>query len=454
MKIARSLVRHSTILFLAVLAGQAFAQDWAVAYDKAVDAAKAGQWAQARALFKDAIAIRPSDQSSPSTLPGPITEPRVWKSGSPYSPNFGAAYAAYRWANTTQNEGEKQSLITTAIAELEGLVTNGQRSPEAIKLLSKLYRSTEQEEALQALSGNKNPANWKVDTSFLASEDLAGQSEMAPGGAMIIPGAEVSTGESGNVIIKVQAGREHDVFAAVSDSPVVYDDTKFALIVGNSESAIAGAGVPFAASDADVLKEALTFNAGYNPKNVVVLQNASAADILAAAKALAEKTDSDSAIFFYFSGVGANIDGKDYYAGPQTQFATDTSTMLAKSDLQKTLLSKGAQVFMFNQVNRPITDGNYFGKESSQIGRISEAQATMPGEMVYSLVTDGKPVGIYTQSIANVLARFRSNSVPVTEFCWQVFYDVRGGTPGGAGGGSQQTPTLPIISNMDKQARF
>ena len=45
-------------------------------------------------MFQQAAAYRPEDVAVATTLPGPVTEPRRWRNGSPYSPNFLAAYAA------------------------------------------------------------------------------------------------------------------------------------------------------------------------------------------------------------------------------------------------------------------------------------------------------------------------------------------------------------------------
>ena len=64
-----------------------------------------------------------------------------------------------------------------------------------------------------------------------------------------------------------------------------------------------------------------------------------------------------------------------------------------------------------------------------------------------SLVTGGQEVGAYSAAFVAILADFRSNQVPIMEFVWQVFYNMRQG-------GSPQTPTLPVLTVMAADARF
>ena len=80
-------------------------------------------------------------------------------------------------------------------------------------------------------------------------------------------------------------------------------------------------------------------------------------------------------------------------------------------------------------------------------GRISQAHATIPGDQINGLVTGGREVGAYSAAFAEILAEFRSNQVPIMEFVWQVFFNMRQG-------GGPQTPTLPVLTVMAPDARF
>ena len=66
---------------------------------------------------------------------------------------------------------------------------------------------------------------------------------------------------------------------------------------------------------------------------------------------------------------------------------------------------------------------------------------------------DGKTYGVYAYAMASVLKGMRNNRVPINDFAWATFYEVRKGTNEGGGGGSQ-TPTLPVAVSMSTTARF
>jgi hypothetical protein len=203
------------------------------------------------------------------------------------------------------------------------------------------------------------------------------------------------------------------------------------------------------------MRDTLITNGGYPEQNVDLVINATAQQIMASAKALADRIQGDGAtVFVYFSGAGSNIGGKDYLAGVDTEMGTDTSSMAAKSELYKMFVTKGANVFAFFQANRPIVEGRYFGMEIPMYGAVSQTQATLPGQSVASLFRGGKAVGTFTNSISIVMSDLRTNRIPIMEFGWQVFYRMRRGTTGNDGGSGTQTPTLPVLTNMSSDARF
>lgn len=449
--------RSLLIVFLALLAGVASAQGWSEAYDRALKAMGEGDYGAAKAAFAEAVALRPEDQSEPTNLPGPVTDPRRWRDGSPYSPNFGAAYATYRMAFLVDGP-DRTALLTDAARQLEILVAKGQGSAEAFYFLNRIYALTNDIQKLDAnkamLDSQRGQIKWKVDSSFLTPEERAEVASLVQkpvaGGTgtgpktTVIPATQLNSSGTGSTSIGTPPSQT-DITSLAGRVPVV--PTKYALIIGNSESMMGDEKVPYAASDAMLVRDALVQHAGYAETNIDVVVNATAAQIMASARAIAERMPADGTLFLYFSGVGYNIAGKDYFAGIDAETPQDSSHMVAVSDIYRMFIQKGTSIFAFTQAARPITSGLYFGKETPLFGRVSQAHATIPGEKINGLVTGGKEVGAYTQAFVDILTDFRSNQVPITEFVWQVFYRMRRG-------GGPQTPTLPVLTVLSADARF
>lgn len=448
-----------SLAFLLILVAStvlASAQTWSESYDAAMKALKSSQWDLARAKFQEAVASRPEDFSGPTNLPGPVTDPRRWRNGAPYSPNFGAAYALYRRATASSDQASMMTDLKTAAGEWEALLAKGQNSRETFYFLGQAYTQLRDvegtqrlEQRLQALSGK---FTWKVDSELLAPEENAAIMNASSGSASI-PATPINPTDPSTTPGQATPGQaaSNPTTLAGRVQPVA---TKFALVIGNSESRIPDGVVPFAASDALVVREALVTHAGYPEANVDVVQNSTAAQIMTSAKALADRMPDGATLLIYFTGNGFNLDGKDFLAGVDTELTSDTSTMVAKAELYQVFMGKGARIFAFFQVNRPIVAGRYFGQEVPRVGMIAQTQASVPGEPVYGTVRQGQLTGLYTQAFTSVLAEFRSNRVPVTEFGWQVFYRIRRGDTGETGGSSNQTPTLPVLTNMASDARF
>lgn len=440
------------VAILAALPGAAFAQNWAQAYDKALDALGKKEYAAARAAFAEAIALRPDDQSTPTTLPGSLTEPVRWRSGSPYSPNFGNAYCLYKEAESAPDDS-REALYTQAATALETLVAKGQGSAASYYFLYQAYgalRRVDKQREIEAQVKSAGELPWRVDTSFVTPEENAAitaatsaaraNPEVIKAGSDTTPGGIVRPSEA--------------PVAGTTTGRVAIVPTKYALIIGNTEAANAAHKLGFAATDAQLVREALVQSAGYDEANVDLVLNATAEGIMAAASALAARMPDDSTLFLFFSGTGHNVDGKDFFAGIDAGSATDTGKMVAKSILYQTFLNKGAKVFAFYQCHRPIVGGRYFGQEEPLVGRISQSHATVPGGSVFGLVSAGKETGIYAKAVYDVITEFRSNAIPIMEFGWQVFNGMRGGRPGVDGGQSRQTPTLPGVFNMAPEAKF
>lgn len=430
------MTRSRTILCFGLLAAASFswAQAWSDEYNRALGAIRGQKWEEARVAFKAAAALRKDDQSNATTI-GPVTERRVWRNGAPYSPNFGAAYAGFKQAAALSDDAAKSALLKLVAEEFEGLLTRGQNSGETFYFLSSAYGILRDNAKIQDLQtrfeSNKGKLNWKVDSEILTAEDTAAV-------------ATLMGTSSGNA----SAGTNPNGGTVVAPAAKIMD--KFALIIGNSESRVANLSVPFASNDAVFLRDKLVQLAGYDEKNVDVVTNATASQMQAAAKALADRVSNEATVFIFFSGVGSNVDGKDYFAGVDTARLNDMTTMWAKSELYKLFSQKGCTIFAFYQCHRPVNAGRYFGQETPMVGSIAQTQATIQGGNVGGVVRNGQTVGLFTDAMVGVLAQMRTNRVPVMEFGWQVFDWMRGSrSPGSSGSGSPQTLTLPQLINLD-----
>ncbi len=445
--------RTLTVLAVILAATVSWA-DWQGSYATALAAAKDGKWAEAREAFQKAAGARAADSNQATRLPGPVTEPVMWAGGSLYSANFGAAYSGFRVATGLSGD-EKTALLATVAMELKTLIDKGQAAPETVFVLGKVYDHLGDAASKESLGSVE--AKWKVDSSFLLAEDRpAGSAAPQQGNGRPQQGGQQPTKTNdGANLFKVNAGEE-ERYESIIGATVSPREDKFALIVGNSESKIAGENIPFATDDASVVAEALKTHAGYKEENIVVLANASAAQFLAASQLLAEKLPNGAVVTIFYTGVGAHLGGRDYYVGSDAEFNTDTTKMVEKLAILRPFFDKGARVYLFNQMNRKIVAGDFFGKERILIGRLAESHATIAGQSIGSLVEDGKNVGIYTLAYRNVLKRFFTNDVPIGEFSWSVFYAVRQGTSfgGSGGGGTTQTPTLPTLLNIDEKSGF
>lgn len=449
----KSLILASAIFSL-VPAVQA--QAWKDSYDRAVNAARSQDWATARTAFMEAAAVRPDDQSDPTIMPGPVTEPVRWRNGSPYSPNFGAAYSSMKMAQKA-TDPEKKPLLEAAAAGFETLLAKNQLSPVTVYFLNEIYGMLAKPDKQRELGSKVSSGmSWRVDVSFVTPEDGAIVNSTASTGGGTGPANQTVAGSTGpgpkTVIVNTGTRTAVPMTALAGVVPVI--STKFALIIGNSETQMSSGAIPYAASDAMVIRDAIVQNAGYADANVDVVVNGTADQIRKAAAALAERMTADGTLLIYFSGIGVNVDGKDYYAGIDAAMTSDTSKMIGIEEILTLFRPKGARVFAFHQANRPVTDGRYFGRENPIFGLYSFCQATTPGEMVYGMVSGGKMVGLYTKAFADVLAEYRSNKVPVTEFSWSVFQSMQGGSALQQGVGLKQVPSLPLIYNMKPDSWF
>ncbi len=420
----------------------ALGQSWTGAYDAGLKAAKGNKWEAARKAFLQAKAYRQEDTDKPTMLPGPVTEQRKWRNGSPYSPNFLAAYSSYRIGMEAKGD-EATSSLNTAADELETLINKKQVSREAVFYLNAIYGRLNQPNKKSALAAKLSDPTWKVDDEIIAPEDL---SAMNVGITSVTNSGIVSTVDASKLGSPMNTG--------IAGGPVPVVSTKYALIISNGDNKLPGQTLSHAVEDANMLKDTLTTTAGYNVDNIVIVTNANAAKMAAAAKDLATKMPAEATLFFFYTGAGANVDGRDWFASPATEIATDTSSMLRKTELFAPFTTKGISVFAFYQVPRPAIGGHYFGEEELKSGRVSQMQSTMTDGAVYSIFRGGKTVGVFADAISQVLTDLHSNAVPIGDFGWAVFRKIRQGGVGESGGGSRQTPTLPVLQFLSANSRF
>ncbi len=440
------------LILAATLSAASGAQVWSRSYEAGLDAARAGKWADARTAFQKAVADRPEDKATPTNLPGPATERKVWRNGAPYSPNFLAAYSLYRQALLAQDPMESAKMMRDAAGEFETLIMKGQPSAEAFFFLDVIYTKlgdTEKRTAAadrMAKLGRK--PDFKVDTEVVAPEEIAAIG-VRTGGAPAATVGPAGTGFAPTVNVKDLKNNQPIAMNGVV-APV---PTKFALVVGQSGSRVAP--VAYAAADAQRVHDALVNFAGYPSENVVMLQNASAAEIKSAAAALSARVADQATVTIYYAGAGVNIGGKDYLAGVDTASASDTGTMLAKTDLFDPFVQKGARVFAFFEVGRPIdTNGFYFGREVATVGSIAQVQSTRPGETITPTYRDNQAVGLFTDAFVTSLSDLRSNHIPIYNFTWMLFETMRRGDSGSFGGGGKQVCTLPQLTGLASDAKF
>ncbi len=453
MTLKRTLLVSVFTLWAALVLGQS----WTAAYEKGLQAARAAKWADARAAFQQAIALRPEDFSGATTLPGPVSEQRRWRGGAPYSPNFLSAYSEYRLAMASATPDEAKPLFETAASEFEALLAKGQNSRETFYFLNQIYNrlgDTAKRQDLEARFAQAKP-NFRVDTEVVDPVELT-----AITGA---PGKTTNSG-GGPTITVVKPGQAPTVIpgagvvpggVAPAVGPVGIVPTKYALVIGNSTTKLSQDPVTYGAEDAQAIREALVTHAGYAEANVDLVLNASKEQILASVKALSDRLPADGAtVFVFFAGNGSNIAGKDYLAGVDSENLTDPASMVAKGDVFREFMAKGAHIFAFFEVPRPTVDGVYFGKEVPLVGAIAQVQSTIPGAGVYSITKNGHTIGLFADAMVTTFQEIRSNRIPITEFGWQVFSRIRGGGTGHAGGGGPQIPTLPVLTHLGPDDKF
>jgi len=431
-----------------------FAQNWDQSYQTGLKAGHAGHWMEARQAFLAAEKDRAGDSPKASTLPGSPTDPQRWRDGAPYSPNFLAAYCAYRAGLNSNDLAQQTQLFNTAAGEFSHLLTNGECSRDAFFFLDVIYSRLGDQTKRQALADlakkQAKHLTWKVDEEIVAPEEVAAisvagigtnQMEAGPGHVPSINPSQISAPP-------VEAG------AALPTPATGVVTGKYALVVGESGTKLGPSQLPYAATDVATVKDSLVNYAGYPANNVVTCVDAPAAGIMEAAKKLATQVPQDGVVLIYFVGPGANLHGKDYLAGADAESLDDPTTMVGKIDLFNLFFAQGARIFAFFEVNRPILNSTFFGSEALRSGAASQMEATIPDSTLTSLMYKGNQVGLFALSFANVLADLRSSRVPIREFGWLVYKAMRTGNSGTDGGSSPQTPTLPMFNMLASDARF
>ncbi len=656
-KRAMNPLRLITIGAVFVAVGIADAQSWSTAYDEGLKAGKAQHWAEARQAFLQAAAIRPEDASAPTILPGPIGARPTWRDGAPYSPNFLAAFAAFKSLDSLGDTRAQNALLSNIAEELQVLIDKGQACMPTLAYLNAAYERLGMDRKAHLLSARVRKFDWRVDTEVVDPDELrrmeaaveplpppktmppppppidkpvatpthadtpapqpilktqelsattkqpvqskpaaaappspkpkeplkltlsgnhaktdadpasidvsklkptttqnpAGTITNVPANLLMpsvrppaaqpvapptslnepskgpskpmvagLPAAPLPNGtakpikagdkttmepkpvppkepltstpvpikpnslgptpqpvsepvnEPKQVIVTQQTSpRPVPEFKPLvpaqipkptvpainiptrTETPQPVHETlgKFALVIGNSECRIPGEQISFAANDAQQLHDALIVSAGYRESNMELALNATSKVILAAARSLANRMAPASTVLIYFAGVGANVDGHDVLAGAEALSFAEAG-LVSKNDLYKVFIDKGIRIFAFFETNRTMTNGRFFGLDTPATGSIAQSHATMPGDNVSSFTLHGKQTGVYTHAFMAALAEMKSEQLGIGDFGWKVFYRVRDGDNEMAASINRQTPTLPILSNMDATDRF
>lgn len=442
------------VLGLLALMGVAHAQQWVQVYADGLKAAQSGKWSEARTAFKQSVAYRPEDTASPTVMPGPINERRTWRDGAPYSANFLAAYSGFKAAGALSGN-DRTALLNEVANEFEALLKKAQHSPETYFFLNNVYvqlgDNDRREKLEQRLSAVNGKVNFKVDREGVTPEDQSAVNAAFQRQIPVVSPPVDNQGGTTNPPVNPNPNQNPTQGPLTGfGTGVGKIPTKYALLIGNGESQIPDRAISYATDSAQMIRESLVTSSGYMEENVELVLNATNEQIMKSAKALAERMPTGATIMIYFAGVGANLSGKDYLAGVDSQSITDSASMVAKSDLYKVFVAKEANVFAFFEAARPFDKGRCFGTEIPKSGHIAQMQATMPGSEIISSVRQGKTVGLFTDALAAVLTEERSNQFPIMEFGWKVFYKIRGGE----GGGGVQTPTLPVRVGLDDKAKF
>jgi hypothetical protein len=443
--------------FAFALSAVAGAQSWSRSYDAGLASARAGKWAAARESFQQAAAVRPDDRSAPTVLPGPATERKLWRDGAPYSPNFLAAYSLYRQALVTADAMEASGMLRTAAGEFETLVAKDQSSAEAFFFLDVIYTklgdATKRQTAADRMTKLGRKVDFKIDDEIVAPEELASLQTRTVGTAGVTTLPAPTSPGTAPVVLPGNISPGTGTVAA--NGVVIPVPEKFALIVGQGQSRVSGGMVPFAATDALRVRDALVNFAGYPADNVVMLQNSTASEIKTAAAALATRVGENAAVTIFYAGAGVNLGGKDYLAGVDTESTSDTASMLGKTELFLPFVQRGARVFAFFEANRPMdTNRTFFGSELPTIGSISEVQATPAGSLVGASYQNNQQVGLFAAAFTQVLTELRVNRLPIYNFTWLVADAMRRGSSGLSGGGGSQVCILPKLRGLAADAKF
>ena len=453
-------LRSLILAAAALLSASALAQSWSGPYQRALDLAKAGDWPGARAEFQNAIAQRGRDESGPIRLPSPITDPILWRGGSAYSPKFGAGYSLYRLGLATVDNAERTKHLLSAVDELEAQMQQSGRSLEALYVLDQcwfLLRDADKRRAVQALRSELGASPLKIDQDILDPADRQNIAQVREASTPAPQGGPAPQGAPGVTVTPVNAADINPVAGsqtgpALTITPVVR--SKYALIIGNAESRLPEGRMESATGDAAMIQTSLVQFGGYDPANVELLNNATSAQIRTVAQALAERMDEDGTVMIYFAGMGVNVAGRDWLAGVEASFVEDSASMVSKTELVRTFARKGARVFSFFQVDRPVRNGFYFGREAILDASYSQMMSTIEGGRNFSLVQAGERRGVFASSMALSLRQFQNSQgqIPIWEFAWSVIENLSNGQ--GLGGGAPQTPTLPWLNFLDQTSSF
>lgn len=236
----------------------------------------------------------------------------------------------------------------------------------------------------------------------------------------------------------------------VQTPPVIQKIEKYAFLLAESNT-----GIEFAEHNIKLIQSQLIQHGGYKTENISICLHLSSNEVLQQAQTFANRINPQDTVLFYYCGLGHSLEGNDYLI-PKNTDLNNKESLIEKEALYKIFAQKRSKIFAFFETPRPYLDASkktYFGKEP-MVGMIAQMQSTVPGGTVESIQIEDQSEGLFANAFVRTLQEFRSQVFPINDFAWSLFSKMRRIGGGQSGGGSRQTPTLPLLLYLGSDACF
>jgi tetratricopeptide (TPR) repeat protein len=416
------------------------ADPWVAPYKNALDAAREGDWTAARASFQQAIQHRPEDDTAETWFRTSPTIRTVWRNGAPYSPNFAAAYCAFRAGKESEESGAARGHFETAAKELEALVEKGEFNLSVYYVLAQSYeelgRVGDRNQLIADAQAKEalGKIRFRIDTAMMLDVDLVAARKL-------LEAEPEAPGDN-----------QPDVTAPeVPEGIIPYQPDKYAILIGNTRYHGSIEPVPNAVNDCHLLKEALTHHAGYDPAHVTVLEEPTAEEMRAGVQQLAASLPPGATVFLFYAGAGRvnPKDSRDYLIPNGAANRDAFEQFVKKTDLLAFLGERSGHTIAVFEVSRnEENEGQYFGNETPKAGSFAHMNACWTEERCLARTTSRGTYGLWAVAAAWVLEnKMRGPAVNAESFCFEVLNRMLDINTGGAGE-SVQTPMLPGYLNL------